>query len=435
MEKFADHLLTTKKPPRSDIRYWQGAVFQRVRKRKGLKEQSKHFSYAPWHDGVRKEFNLLTANRAVAARKAREIFEYLKVNGWEQTLRKFKSPSAQITPGEIRTVGEFISAAQATAAANRTTAEYIRRFRKIVADISGLDGERSKYDWRKKGRKEWVKKIDAVELRTLTPALIQAWRIGYLNKAGKSPATQRAAKISVNSTLRQARSLFSPKRLAFIPLPENFSSPFSGIKLEPRQSMRYRSAFDVQKLIAAARKDLAGADREAYKVFLLALLCGLRRSEIDRLQWGAFDWDKAKLHIEVTEHLAVKSQDSVGDVDLDPELCEVFKSFYDQRSSAFVVESDLVLKVGATWFNYRCDNIFDRLNVWLRKHGVRSQRPLHALRKEFGSQVCDRFGLYAASRALRHSDVAITSQHYLDKRSPATTGLGALLGPEQGQAG
>ena len=65
--------------------------------------------------------------------------------------------------------------------------------------------------------------------------------------------------------------------------------------------------------------------------------------------------------------------------------------------------------------------------AWLRKHGVPGLRPLHTLRKEFGSQICDRHGIYAASRALRHADVSITSMHYLDKRSRATTGLGGLL--------
>jgi integrase len=431
MLKSADQLLTGHKPARSDIRYWQGTVFQRIRKRNGLKERSKHFSIQLRFGGRRQEFNLGTASRAAAAQKARTIYEYLKVNGWEQTLLKFKT---QATPpsqgGEIRTVGELIAAIEATTTkANRTLAEYARRFRTIVADILELDGERAKYDYLGKGREQWLKKINALELRTLTPARIQAWRIGYLNKAGKSPAAQRAAKISVNSTLRQARSLFSPKRLAYVQLPLDFCSPFSGIKLEPRQSMRYRASFDVPKLIGAARNDLAQDDPQSYKVFLLALFCGLRRGEIDCLGWHAFDWAKAKLHVEVTEHLAVKTQDSIGEVDLDPQLVEVFKTFYAQRSSEFVVESELPLARGSTYFAYRCDNIFKRLNQWLRKHEVRSSRPLHCLRKEFGSQICERHGLYAASRALRHADVAITSQHYLDKRSRVTTGLGTLLAP------
>jgi hypothetical protein len=64
----------------------------------------------------------------------------------------------------------------------------------------------------------------------------------------------------------------------------------------------------------------------------------------------------------------------------------------------------------------------------LRTHGLAGTRkPLHTLRKEFGSQICDRHGIYAASRALRHADIKVTAGFYLDKRSIATTGLGALL--------
>ena len=429
-----DQLLTKRsqapKHARSDIRYWQEAVFQRVRKRKGQKQRGKLFSVQLQFGGRREEFNLGTANKAQAASRAREIFEQLKVNGWAATLSKFKPQSAGTGPAQIgvRTVGEFVHAIEATTpSANRTITEYIRRFRKIVADIFELDGDNSKFDYRAGGREKWLKKIDAVELETLTPALIQAWRIGYLNKSAKSPAAQRAAKIAVNSTLRQARSLFSPKRLDYVQLPEGFRSPFDGLKLEARQSMRYRGSFDVPKLIADARGELAQADPELFKALLLALMAGLRRGEIDRLEWNAFDWQNLILHVQITEHLAVKSQDSIGDVDLDPEVAAIFKEFYTQRTGTFVIESDLSAKAGATYLNYRCRPIFKALAAWLRKHGVPGLRPLHTLRKEFGSQICDRHGIYAASRALRHADVSITSMHYLDKRSRATTGLGGLL--------
>jgi hypothetical protein len=55
----------------------------------------------------------------------------------------------------------------------------------------------------------------------------------------------------------------------------------------PRQSMRYRSSFDMEVLIRAATREL---DIEGLKVFLLAGMAGLRRNEIDKLQWKAFHW-------------------------------------------------------------------------------------------------------------------------------------------------
>ena len=55
-------------------------------------------------------------------------------------------------------------------------------------------------------------------------------------------------------------------------------------------------------------------------------------------------------------------------------------------------------------------------------------KPLHELRKEFGSQLCAKYGIYAASRMLRHADIAITAQHYLDPKERTTIGMGNLLG-------
>jgi integrase len=167
--------------------------------------------------------------------------------------------------------------------------------------------------------------------------------------------------------------------------------------------------------------------RKDSKRSCLLPLVGLRRAEIDQLEWTAFDWQLEKLHIGVTEHFAVKSQGSIGDVDLDRELMDVFKNFYEERSGSFVVESRVKPRPGSTYAHYRCQRTFKHLSGWLREQGVSGKCPLHALRKEFGSQICDRHGIYAASRALRHSDVGTTALHYLDKRSRTTTGLGVLL--------
>ncbi|MGA8655866.1 MAG: tyrosine-type recombinase/integrase [Chthoniobacterales bacterium] len=412
---------------RSDIRYWQRAVFQRVRYRKAREDKSKHFSVQLQFAGRRAEFNLGTANRVVAAGKARDIYEHLKVNGWAATLANFKLGPEPKNDGAIQTVGEFIGAIQATTASRgRTLSEYIRSFRRIVAGAFGIDDPK-KYDYRAGGRSGWLDRIDSIPLEKITPQIIQSWKVDFLDRAGRNPAKQRTARISVNSTLRGARSLFSPARLKFISLPSGFISPFASVPLEPRQAMTYRGFFDVRKLVTSAQTELSASDPEAFKAFLLASMAGLRRAEIDRLEWTAFDWHLEKLHIGVTEHFAVKSQGSIGDVDLDRELVEVFKNFYDRRTSCFVLESRVKPRPGSTYPHYRSQRIFKRLTTWLRRHGVDGERPLHALRKEFGSQICDRHGIYAASRALRHSDVGTTALHYLDKRSRATTGLAVLL--------
>jgi integrase len=73
--------------------------------------------------------------------------------------------------------------------------------------------------------------------------------------------------------------------------------------------------------------------------------------------------------------------------------------------------------------------VFERLSRWLRANGMAGElRPVHALRKEFGSAINESFGIYAASRALRHANLPITELIYIDSRgSRPTTGLDRSL--------
>ena len=201
-------------------------------------------------------------------------------------------------------------------------------------------------------------------------------------------------------------------------------SPFEGVAFEPRRSMRYQSSFDVEELIRSAQTELK---QEQFKIFLLAMMAGLRRNEIDKLEWQAFDWDNGLISIRATSHFSPKTEDSTGEVEVDSEVMELFRGYYAKRTGDFVIESEIAPRPQGTYAHYRCQKDFDTLATWLRAHSVTDRRPLHTLRKEYGSQVCAKHGIYAASHALRHADIAITSQHYLDKRKSATAGLGAFL--------
>jgi hypothetical protein len=411
--------------PKTDVRYWQGTIFQRTYRKAGRKSQVQHYSARVQHKGRREFFALEQQglNRASAAEGAREIYLFLLANGWEATLAKYK-PSPFKAGKPVFTVGDLVREVKATSTGKgRTLEDYIRSFRRITADIFEIEGGRAKYDYRSGGRQNWVQRVDRVKLEDITPSLVQKWKVDFLRRAGASPAKQRAGRISVNSLLRQARSIFSAKRLQFVKL-GGLRSPFDGVPLEARQSMRYRSSFKIEELVGWAVVELG---REELKVFLLACMAGLRRNEIDKLPWTAFNWGRTTLRVEVTEHFDAKSEDSIGEVDIDPEVLALFRGFSAKATGEFVIESDVPPRAGASYAHYRCQRIFTRLNDWLRSKGLPSRRPLHTLRKEFGSQICDHFGIYAASQALRHADIAITSQHYLDKRRKVPVGLGHLL--------
>ena len=408
---------------KSDVRYWQDAIFQPSYTWKGTRRSVGHWAVKVQSRGRRETIPLLTANKAAAAAKAKEFYLYLQSSGWDEALRKFK-PNARWSDSAITTVGDFLQAVSAVWSGRpKTFSDYARAFREIVADSFGIDLGGAKFDWRAGGRDAWVKRVERIRLREVTPDKVQKWKVSFLRRAGSNPVAKRAAQVSVNSLLRSAKSLFAPALLRFIKLSIP-CSPFEGVTFEPRCSMRYQSRFDVEELVKSAQKDLG---QEQFKIFLLAIMAGLRRNEIDKLEWQAFDWDAGVIWVRATSHFSPKSEDSSGSVEIDAEVVELFRGFHARKTSDFVIESRVPARPQGSYAHYRCQRHFDALLKWLRFKGVDARRPLHTLRKEYGSQVCARHGIYAASRALRHADIAITSQHYLDKRQRATAGLGAFL--------
>lgn len=64
---------------------------------------------------------------------------------------------------------------------------------------------------------------------------------------------------------------------------------------------------------------------------------------------------------------------------------------------------------------------------WLRGRGLTARNALHALRKEFGSQICAQAGIYAASVALRHSSINLTREFYIHKKQVSFLAISKLM--------
>lgn len=373
---------------------------------------------------VRHKISLETSNRDAAVSLARDVWRFVQMHGWVEYFKRFRPAAVpEINP----TIGAFIAAVERTSDLSpKTLQTYIRRLRMITSDISNLSGYPGKHGGA--GYKAWLERVHAVKLSVLSPSAIQEWKRSFLAKANQDPVSQRSAKVSVNSFLRCARSLFSPKIIKHLGLELPNPLPFAGVQYEPKANAKYRSTFDVHQLVKAARNELADSDAEAYKVFLLAVFAGLRKREIDLLEWPTFGWDRGVISIVPTKHFRAKSEDSYNDIAIDREIVELFRGYAASATSSFVIESPHEPRPESLHDYYRCARVFDRLIGWLRGHGLQTLKPLHTLRKEFGSMICASAGIHAASRALRHSAVAVTDQYYSDSRVRATVGLGHLLG-------
>ena len=94
---------------------------------------------------------------------------------------------------------------------------------------------------------------------------------------------------------------------------------------------------------------------------------------------------------------------------VEPEILELFRGWRARAQSEFVIESLREPKlVNYQW--YRCESVFAYLLGWLRGKGVQGIKPIHTLRRLYGSVLAERHGIHAASSGLRHADIRTTSR-------------------------
>ncbi len=401
---------------KADSRYWQqpGKLLTDTRSRFLFCKIQVH--------GRRESFPLRTSNKSTAATKAAKIYGDVVALGWEAAIAKHKPETLRDTT-KPATVGALIEAACAASSARKHSLEaYSKAFRRVVSEVAGIQDGR-KFDAFKGGTKEWRERVDAVPLASLLPADIQAWKNRRLRAADTDPLAKRRAITTVNSLIRNAKALFGKKVLPFVEqkLSVPRPLPFDDVGMEKGPSLRYVSKVDGYAILARAKEELAENEPEAFKVLILALVCGLRRSEIDHLLWRTFDFSRGLLHIENTEYHQLKSEDSAGVIDLDADTVALFKGFRASNpKSIFVIESPNAPRAERTARCYRCNAVFERVNEWLRLQGVDTMKPLHTMRKEIGSIIASENGIFEASRYLRHSDIRITSAIYADKKKTVT---------------
>ena len=264
---------------KTDVRYWYDAVFKPEYRRDGQTMKVEDWAARIQWRGRRETFNLKTSNKNAAAAKAKEIYTTLVGAGWDAALEKFKP---EMRRKSVSTVGDFLIELRGHWSGKpKTFEDYCRSFRQIVSDIFQIKGGREKFDYLNGGRAAWIAKIDHIKLADVTPDKLNKWRIGFVKKAGGNPVKQRRARITCNSIMRQAKSLFSPDLLTHVSLHKPDKLPFDGVPFYERESQRYRSKIDIEALIQAAVRELP---QEQLKIFLLATMAGLRRNEIDKLQ-------------------------------------------------------------------------------------------------------------------------------------------------------
>ena len=439
---------------KSDWRYWKEKVFKNsFQVKDGLYEQGV-YSAKIQHKGRRERINLYQSNRELAARKACEIYMFLTANGWDETLEKFK-PGID---GKIAspTVGEFLAEVDLQAEIRQSSkVSYFGKFRRLVAEVAGVKSDSSKYH-SGSGSVNYRAKVDAVKLSELTPTKVNAWKRKYVASASDE-AEERARKETVNSILRNSKSLFSDKVLGFVAsdfmgektistkdgvkkLQGRLSipcNPFNDVSMEKVGKVKYNSEREGMKaelIFVAAREELGRDQPELYKIFLLAITAGLRRKEIDWLKWDQVDFSKREISVQISKHYQLKSSDADSTVTIDQNTADLLRAYKKDSESEFVVSSNRPAQLPKEPSDYRCSTHYSKLCKWLRGKGVSSRTPLHTLRKEAISIIAKNQGIHVASAFARHSDIRITAQTYAEQRVRAEVDTAELLGGELKEA-
>lgn len=402
--------------------YWAGKTFRPVIVGPGgSRRESKLYVVRLQHGGRREAVALQTDSRNEAGRRAARFYLTLKAVGWdaahaelnpERHAAKLEQTVRETTP----TVGEWVSAVEIAANLNpKTFRGYSVAFRRIVSEIAGIAGDRSRYDAYRGGRDAWKAKVDAVPLDSITPAKVETWRGGFVRDRGTNPVLLQRARRNANSLIRQARALFSRTILKRIPLTPTPPLPFDGVEFYAEGNTRYVGMIDAKALMIAAQQDLREADPQAWLSLILLMCGGLRRGELDMLGWKQIE--DGNVHIRTTEVFSPKTATSERTIPLAPSIAAEVETFRTKATGAFVIESpNPPPSATAQDRRYRCKPVFDRLVTWLRTHGITAAKPLHELRKEFGSLIARQADIFTASRMLGHSNLDVTQRYYAEQR-------------------
>ena len=257
--------------------YWQSRIFKPVTR--GI--ESPHYSMQIAFKGRRLAFTLRTSNKSSAAARAAGIYIDLLSLGIDGTLAKHRPRKSKSE--KVATVGEWIEAAGNFSEVNPATLnQYACSLRLIAGGIASLRKSEKRFGPKGGGSQKYREKVDSLSLETLTISAIQKWRLAYTDKA-KSPLERQSRMTSCNSTIRQARSLFSTsicfhlKGELILPSPRPFEIPSELMTARgnplfyPKQSARYLSKIDANpdnkkaplrsgRALKKSRRDFSSAD-------------------------------------------------------------------------------------------------------------------------------------------------------------------------------
>jgi hypothetical protein len=249
---------------KDQLDHWKSRVRHRKYRKGDAVAHIRHLQVRIKHAGDEGWFNLGTENRTEAARKAVTIYGFVTVNGWDAANARFKPKPEKYSRSP--TLGEFFAAVREHSdLSDRTFTSYCRKFRSIVASIFGIRATKGEKFGAKNSR-GWRARVDAIELASVTPQRIDAWRKAYVGRQNGNHLAQKRARHSADSAIRCSKALFGKKvcpKLQGFPLPSPL--PFEGVSVGQVHNP-YESDINPHALTADASRELRDEHPEAFKI-------------------------------------------------------------------------------------------------------------------------------------------------------------------------
>lgn len=366
-------------------------MFAWKRNRKGTEDLT--YSYA--FDFKEKKIVRKTAftNHDDAISAARDHLHALQVGAYDiaHALRQRKAP-IKLPLLDLTTAYEKAPSAPGRAGEKTRTANV--NALKTLLRASGLD-------------------LATVGVDVLTDRLVWTYKAGVETKAAaEEPQRQQQLCRSANSTLRQARSLFSKDmreyyaRFTQLQLPDLTAFlAAGGFRGVTKQEYNPPADVVLARTFAALEKLAAGSadDKNAYKACWLAIGFGLRASEISRARRSWFISRDGAVWVAGPELAKNKKF---------PQVRGQFGAWSKLEPLMNDLKGDDHVLVGTQ--TERTETVFRRISEWMRAQGWQTQHHIHELRAWAGCQIAERSPnhLLDAQTFMRHATYDTTEKYY-----------------------
>jgi hypothetical protein len=236
---------TKSKSDRTKLAYWASRIYQPTYKN----SLGKMVANTDWYvtlclkNEVHRIF-LQTHDRDLAAKRALEAYFFLRTNGWEETLEKYRvrkvpqKSREEADPSDF-TVGDFLrDIHSANTIGDRVFKIYARSFRRVVAKIFCKEGKRNCISRKDAEARDLA--ADGIVLSELTGELVEGWQRNLLEEKVAAGVPKSCAITTINGILRNAKSLFSKKNIRKINR-TGLKNPFEYVFAMKEGSHRYVS--------------------------------------------------------------------------------------------------------------------------------------------------------------------------------------------------